>query len=128
LGIDYYSLRHPDLAADVWPVERYLRISSGPAVVSTPSGGQPVATISFSTPTHVAGPFNMLAAPFAGGYFTGDYEGMAIDRDGSRFHTFFASMNCDDPNCTAPFNPTGAPEPSKAPPDPMDVYTNKYYK
>ena len=129
LGIDYYSLRHPDLGPDVWPVERYLRISDGPALVSTPSaGGRPVATISFSTPTHVAGPFNMLAAPNAGGFFTGDYEGMTIDRDGKSFHTFFASTNCDDPNCTAPFNPTGAPQESKAPPDPMDVYTNKYYK
>lgn len=129
LGIDYYSLRHPDLGPDVWPVERYLRISDGPALVSTPSGGaQPVATISFSTPTHVSGPFNMLAAPNAGGFFTGDYEGMTIDRDGKSFHTFFASTNCDDPNCTAPFNPTGAPEESKAPPDPMDVYTDKYYK
>lgn len=129
LGIDYYSLRHPDLGPDVWPVERYLRISSGPAVVSSPSpGAQPVAQINFDTPTQVAGPFNMLAAPNAGGYFTGDYEGMAIDRDGKSFHTFFTSTNCDDVNCTAPFNPTGAPMDSKAPPDPMDVYTNNYYK
>lgn len=129
LAIDYYSMRHPDLGPDVWPVERYIRISSGPAIVSTPSpGAQPVAQISFTTPTHVAGPFNMLAAPNAGGFFTGDYEGMSIDRDGKSFHTFYASTNCDDVNCTAPFNPTGAPMESKAPPDPMDVYTNQYFK
>jgi len=128
LGIDYYSLRHPDLGPNVWPVDRFIRISTGPVLVSTPTTGQPTASVSFTTPTHAGGPFNMLAAPNAGGFFTGDYEGMAIDRDGKSFHTFFASTNCDDTNCTAPFNPTGSPEPSKAPPDPMDVYTAAYYK
>ena len=135
LGIDYYSLRHPDLGPDVWPVERYIRISSGPAVVSTPVPGQPVASIDFNTPTRDAGPFNMLMAPDAGGFFTGDYEGMAIDRDGKSFHSFFASMNCDTTNCPA----VGFPAPesgttvatgagTSSPPDPMDVYTNQYYK
>ena len=128
LGIDYYSLDHPQLGPDVWPVDRFIRISSGPAVVSTATTGQPTASITFTTPTHVGGPFNMLAAPNAGGFFTGDYEGMAIDRDGKSFHTFFTAVNCDDTNCTAPFNPTGAPQDSKAPPDPMDVYTAAYYK
>ncbi len=129
LGIDYYSLDQPDLGPDVWPVDRFIRISTGPAVVSTPGPGQQrVASIGFTTPTHVGGPFNMLAAPNAFGYFTGDYEGMAIDRDGKSFHTFYSAVNCDDTNCTAPFNPLGAPEPSKAPPDPMDVYTAAYYK
>ena len=125
LGIDYYSLRHPDLGPDVWPVERYIRDTSGPATVS---GTPPVATVAFNTPTHVAGPFNMLAAPLAGGYFVGDYESMTIDRDGRSFHTFYSATNCDDVNCTAPFNPTGAPMPSKAPHDPMDVYTAAYFK
>jgi hypothetical protein len=87
-----------------------------------------VASINFTTPVHDGGPFNMLAAPNAGGFFTGDYEGMAVDRNGKSFHSFFASTNCDDTNCTAPFNPLGTPEPSKAPPDPMDVYTAAYYK
>ena len=135
LGIDYYSLRHPDLGPDVWPVERYIRISSGAAVVSTPQSGQPVAAIDFNTPTRDAGPFNMLMAPDAGGFFVGDYEGMAIDRDGKSFHTFFSSMNCDTTNCPA----VGIPAPetgttpgtgarTSSPPDPMDVYTNQYYK
>jgi hypothetical protein len=136
LGVDYYSLRHPDLGPDVWPVERYLRISSGPAVVSTPSAGQaPVASIDFNTPTRDAGPFNMLMAPNAGGFFTGDYEGMAIDRDGKSFHSFFATMNCDTTNCPAvgyPAPATGTVQATGAgtssPPDPMDVYSNQYYK
>jgi hypothetical protein len=128
LGIDYYSLRHPDDGPDVWPINRYLRITSGPAVVDT-SG--PTATFDFNQPTHVAGPFNMLMAPEAGGFFVGDYESMAIDADGRRFHTFFAQPNCDTTNCPAvgvPAPETGetvAPGPKQ---DPFDVYTNKYFK
>jgi hypothetical protein len=94
-----------------------------------------VATIDFNTPTRDAGPFNMLMAPFAGGYFTGDYEGMAIDRDGKSFHTFFTSQNCDTTNCPAvgyPAPDTGTTTATGAgtssPPDPMDVYSNQYYK
>ena len=134
LGIDYYSLRHPDLSSDVWPVERYLRITSGPAVVSAGSSG-PTATFDFDQPTHVTGPFNMLMAPDAGGFFVGDYESMAIDGDGRRFHTYYSQMNCDTTNCPA----VGFPAPASgeftppstrtsSPPDPMDVYTNKYFK
>ena len=125
VGVDYYSLRHPDLGPNVWPVERYIRITSGPARITGLT-----ATFDFSQPTHVAGPFNMMAAPFVDtrGFFVGDYESMAIDRDGKSFHTFFTSTNCDDTNCTAPGNPVGAPMESKAPHDPMDVYTNQYYK
>jgi hypothetical protein len=134
VGVDYYSLRHPDLGPDVWPVERYLRISSGPgAITSGPQG--PAATFDFNEPTHVAGPFNMLMAPFAGGYFTGDYEGMAIDRHGKSFHTFFAQPNCDTTNCPPAAVdvgesgfPAGAEASASRQHDPFDVYTNNYYK
>lgn len=130
VGVDYYSLRHPDLGPDVWPVERYLRISDGPALVSPPKPGEtPTATFSFDTPTHVAGPFNMLMAPNAGGFFVGDYEGMAIDNDGRRFHTYFASTTCDTTNCPAVGSPTGIiPAHTSSPPDPFDVFSNKYFK
>jgi hypothetical protein len=135
LGVDYYSMRHPDLGPDVWPIDRYLRISSGPAIVSQPQPGQtPVASIDFNTPTHVTGPFNMLMAPFAGGFFTGDYEALTVDRDGRSFHTYYAQTNCDTTNCPAEGTPapaTGtAPNgPStSSPPDPFDVYTNSYFK
>jgi hypothetical protein len=131
LGVDYYSLRHPDGQPDVWPIDRYLRISTGPAIVSPPQpGGVLTASIDFNTPTHVTGPFNLYMAPFAGAWFVGDYESMAIDRDGRSFHTFYAQTNCDTTNCPAVGNPTGAPVPRKSssPPDPVDVYTNSYFK
>jgi hypothetical protein len=135
LGIDYYSLRHPDGQPDVWPVDRYLRISSGPALVSQPAPGQtPVASIDFNTPTHVTGPFNMYMAPEAGGFFVGDYESLTIDRDGRSFHTYYAQTNCDSTQCPSVGSPTGEqqqnpPGPNtSSPPDPMDIYTNSYFK
>ncbi len=36
------------------------------------------------TATTVAGPFNMLDAPFARGYFVGDYESLVTTGSGSR--------------------------------------------
>jgi hypothetical protein len=47
--------------------------------------------------THDAGPFNMLAAPFASGFFVGDYEGMTAV--GTSFHTFLSQVNCSDFSC-----------------------------
>jgi hypothetical protein len=130
VGVDYYSLRGPDLGPDVSPVDRYPRISDAATVAPDLT-----ASFDFTTPTHVAGPFNLLMAPFAGGYFTGDYESMAIDGDGTRFHTFYSQMNCDTTNCPAvgypaPASGTFTPPAAKtsSPPDPMDVYTNKYFK
>jgi hypothetical protein len=43
-------------------------------------------------PTLVAGPFNMLDAPFALGYFTGDYQGLATA--GGRFVPVFVQGAC----------------------------------
>jgi len=124
-GVDYYSRRHRGNQPGVWPIVRYIRMSDGPAVI----GAGPVATFSFTTPTHDAGPFNLLMAPNAGGFFVGDYESMTIDQDGRSFHTFFAQDNCDTTNCPSVGNPTGAPEPNtSSPPDPFDVYTNQYLK
>jgi hypothetical protein len=53
----------------------------------------------FGPDTHVAGSFNMLVAPFAGGFFVGDYE--AIGVNGDTFLPFFVQTNCSDSSCTA---------------------------
>jgi hypothetical protein len=50
--------------------------------------------------SHVAGPFDEEQAPFAGGYFLGDYEGMVTL--GNTFGAFFVQA------VTAPANPTDA--------------------
>jgi len=71
----------------------------------------------------VARPFNMLAAPFASGFFTGDYEGLAVDAFGV-LHGFATLTNCRDFRCAAVagFDADGNPIPSGAP-NPTDVFT-----
>jgi hypothetical protein len=70
--------------------------------------------------------FNMLAAPNSGGWFTGDYEGVAVDaRDPRILHTFFTATNCKGTGCdaVAGFDQAGNPIPSSAP-NPTAVYSN----
>lgn len=57
--------------------------------------------------THVAGPVNMLAAPFASGFFVGDYEGLTAV--GASFDPFFVQVNaaCVRRRCRRPVWPTG---------------------
>jgi hypothetical protein len=64
---------------------------------TSPAGGA-----SFGADTHVAGSFNLLVAPNAGGFFLGDYESMATS--GASFLPFFVQTNCSDVSCTS--NPT----------------------
>ena len=46
---------------------------------------------SFGNETHIAGSFDMLNAPFAGGFFVGDYESLASI--GTTFEPFFVQTN-----------------------------------
>jgi hypothetical protein len=64
----------------------------------TTSPAPTAGTFSFGNEKHVAGSFNMLVAPFAGGYFVGDYEGLAAN--GDAFMPFFVQTNCADNSCT----------------------------
>ena len=65
----------------------------------------------------------MLMAPDAGGLFVGDYEGMAVDRNGRDFHTFFAMTNCNDTSCPSVATPApAAGTVGVRRRDPMDVY------
>ena len=52
---------------------------------------------SFGGERHVAGPFNMLAAAFARGFFVGDYEALATG--GGGFIPVFGMTNCADSSC-----------------------------
>ncbi len=45
----------------------------------------------FGNETHIAGSFDMMTAPNAGGYFTGDYEGLITV--GTNFQSFFVLTN-----------------------------------
>jgi hypothetical protein len=54
--------------------------------------------------SHVGGPFNMLNAPVARGFFVGDYEGLASS--GTIFHPFFVQTNASSTNRTDVFTTT----------------------
>src|ERR1051326_2314193 len=87
VGVTYYDLRN--LAAgntSTLPTDVWLKTS--------PAGGA-----GFGPDTHVEGSFNMLVAPNAGGFFLGDYQGMATN--GTTFLPFFVQTNCADNSCTA---------------------------
>jgi BNR repeat-like domain len=53
---------------------------------------------------HLAGPFDMHQAPYARGYFVGDYQG--LDSQGSAFRTLFTLANPGSPGVFPNPNPT----------------------
>jgi hypothetical protein len=79
VGVTYYDFRNlqagntSTLPTDYW-------------FTSSKDGGA-----TFGGETHLAGPFDMLTAPYASGYFTGDYEGLAVA--GKSFVPFFVAAN-----------------------------------
>jgi hypothetical protein len=91
VGLTYYDFRTltPDntttLPTDIW-------------FKSAPRG----ANLATAAETHVTGPFNFLAAPNAGGFFLGDYEGLAAN--GTSFVGVDDITNCNTTSCGS--NPT----------------------
>ncbi len=91
VGLTYYDFRGltPDntttLPTDIW-------------FKSAPRGG----SLAAAAESHVTGPFNMLAAPNAGGFFLGDYEGLAAG--GTGFVGVDDITNCNASSCGS--NPT----------------------
>jgi hypothetical protein len=100
VAVTYYDLRNLSAGnTSTLPTDLWLKTSAR-------GGG------AFGSDVHVAGSFNMLAAPNAGGFFVGDYEALGVN--GSSFLPFFVQTNCagvPDSSCTA--NPT-------------DVYTGSF--
>jgi hypothetical protein len=66
----------------------------------------------FGDETHIAGSFDLLKAPNAGGFFVGDYEALGVN--GAAFVPFFVQA---EPTATTP-----PPPPATTPP--TDVFTN----
>jgi len=89
VGVTFYDLRNlaPGNTTTL-PTDYWLK-------TSTDHGA------TFPSETHVAGSFDMLAAPRAGGFFLGDYEGLATA--GAVFHPLFIATNCAafNPGCAA---------------------------
>jgi len=72
VGVSYYQLGRTSLGA--MPTNYLLKKFSSSAIASGNIDRGVAETL-------VAGPFNMLDAPFALGYFTGDYEALATSGD-----------------------------------------------
>jgi hypothetical protein len=64
---------------------------------STSPGNSSVGP-AFDAASVLDGPFNNLAAPDAGGYFLGDYQGLVANPSG--FIPFYVKTNCSDGNAT----------------------------
>ncbi len=95
VAVTYYDFRtlQPGNTATL-PTDYWITFSS--------DGGS-----SFGGEQHVAGPFNMRAAPTARGFFVGDYEGLAAV--GTGFSPFFVQTTCGDNSCSATL---GGPNPT----------------
>jgi hypothetical protein len=98
-----------------WPID-YQVIYSG-------NGGT-----SFGAPQHVAGPFDLMSAPVARGFFLGDYEG--LQSTGSGFIALFVTTNCNlnpsDPNAPPTGNPLCGPASSNVTSTPNTDPTNVF--
>jgi hypothetical protein len=114
VAVQYYTLHRQPARPGVLPTSIVLRVSDGPGTSFT------------RHEQRVGDDFNMLAAPNSSGFFTGDYEGLALDlRDPRTVHTFFTATNCNDTKCDAVqgFDADGNPIPSNAP-NPTDVFSS----
>jgi hypothetical protein len=78
VGVTYYDLRSLTTETTTLPTDYWL-------TTSTDHGA------SFPSETHLAGSFDEMTAPNAGGFFLGDYEGLATA--GPSFLAFFAQAN-----------------------------------
>jgi hypothetical protein len=99
VGVSYYQLEVTSLGS--MPTDYFLKRFSSAAVSSSNAasidGGVTAEDVTAASPT--SGPFNMLAAPFARGYFTGDYE--SLISIGGSFLPFYVQTNCQDLSCRA---------------------------
>jgi hypothetical protein len=95
VGVSFYDFRNLTTETATLPTDYWF-------VSSTTHGA------SFGNEVHLAGPFDMLTAPFAGGFFVGDYEG--IDTSATSFVPFFVQANSgNSANRTDVFTATVTP-------------------
>ena len=115
VAVTYYDNRHlaagqiANLPTDYW-------------VIYSMDGGK-----TWTNEQHIAGPFDQLTAPFARGFFLGDYEG--LQPSGTGFGALFVKTNCNSLDTAGQVFPTGglcAPASSNKTPtsntNPTDVF------
>jgi hypothetical protein len=97
VGVSYYQLR-PSTPGSL-PTDYFIKRFSGSLLSAATPGVEGLAAEAVTANSPTAGPFNMLDAPFARGYFTGDYEGLTVR--GETFAPFYVQTNCQDRSCSA---------------------------
>ena len=117
IAVTYYDSQNlSPTNTTTWPTDYWATFSS--------DGG---ATFS-ATPEHVAGPFDLMSAPVARGFFLGDYEG--LQSTGSAFIALFVTTNCNldpsDPNAPPSGNRFCGPASSNVTTTPNDDPTNVF--
>ena len=117
VGVTYYQWPSAPTAGNE-PANLYIRHST--------NAGNSTTAPTFDAPTQLDGPFNMLAAPWAGGYFLGDYQGLAAT--GTGFLPFYVKPNCADggastqPSCAALTSVLSPPDLAPTDNNSTDVY------
>ena len=110
VGVTYYDLTPPLRSHSVLLTDTWFAATDGPG-------------LDFGPRQLIGGPFNMEAAPNAGGFFTGDYEGLAAripnlregdqrsgpDDSGTGFVPLFVMSNCANNSCVAQGSLDGSP-------------------
>jgi hypothetical protein len=90
ISVTYYDFRNNDSAAPLWT--DYFAVHCHPTTATACASAANWNAELRLTNT----PFNMRQAPFAGGFFTGDYEGLASA--GNDFTAFFSQPHGADPS------------------------------
>jgi hypothetical protein len=116
IAVTFYDSRNlSPTNTTTWPTDYW-------ATFSTDGGA------TFSTAEHVAGPFDLMSAPVARGFFLGDYEG--LQSTGTGFIAVFVTTNCNlnpaDPNTPPTGNPLCGPASSNVTPTPNTDPTNVF--
>jgi hypothetical protein len=78
VGVTYYDFRNLTTETTTLPTDYWFTSSSNHGA-------------SFGNEAHIAGPFDMLTAPNARGFFVGDYED--LETSGTTFKSFFVQAN-----------------------------------
>jgi hypothetical protein len=91
VAVTYYDFRNDAVGDTALSTDYWVAHCHAATADCSQASSWPAANENRLTPAS----FNMRTAPYAGGYFTGDYEG--LDNFGTRFTPFFVQADGTDP-------------------------------
>lgn len=117
VGVTYYQFDPTSSGSE--PTNYFIKKLSAADI-----GSANPKSLETAAATKVTGPFNMLDAPFARGYFVGDYEALGVV--GSSFQPFFVQTNCLDLSCSALTSVTPPTDRTPTGRNSTDVFTGRF--